>query len=98
MCVSCPSPYNGLKQASRAWFNRFAEFAVSIGFTPTQFNTSLFVCRNGAYVTYLLLYVDNMILTASSSALLRSIITKLQSKFAIKDMGAIRLFLGVAIQ
>ena len=38
-------------------------------------------------MAYLLLYVDDMVLTASSSTLLQSVVTKLRSDFAIKDMG-----------
>jgi hypothetical protein len=88
---------HGLKQASCVWFNQFVEFVVSIRFALTRSLTSLFVYQNGACIAYLLLYIDDMILTASSLVLLCLIITKLQSEFTIKDMGAIRSFLGIAI-
>ncbi|XP_057251676.1 uncharacterized mitochondrial protein AtMg00810-like [Beta vulgaris subsp. vulgaris] len=60
-------------------------------------NHSLFIYRHGNSMAYLLLYVDDIVLTASSDTLLRSIITKLSSKFAMKDMGALSYFLGIAV-
>jgi histone deacetylase 1/2 len=68
----------GLKQASRAWNNTFAAYVLSLGFVESKADTSLFVLRRGAETAYLLLYVDDIILTASSPALLRHIIQDLQ--------------------
>jgi hypothetical protein len=46
----------------------------------------------------LLLYVDDIILTASSSEFLRSIIQKLLSEFKMKDLGPLHFFLGVNVR
>lgn len=54
--------------------------------------------RHGADTAYLLLYVDDMILSASSSRLLQHIIAKLKLAFAIKDLGPLRFFLGIDVQ
>jgi hypothetical protein len=86
VCSMSKSLY-GLKQASCAWFNHFVQFAASIGFQPTWSDFSLFVYRQGGHLAYLLIYVDDMILTASTTGLLRAIIDKLKSEFKIKDMG-----------
>ena len=48
-------------------------------------------------MAYLLLYVDDIILTALSDALLQSIISKLSSEFAMQDLGASSYFLGIAV-
>jgi hypothetical protein len=60
----------GLKQALRAWYSRFASFLLSLGFAEAKSDTSLFVFRRGSDTVYLLLYVDDIILTASSTELL----------------------------
>jgi hypothetical protein len=65
---------------------------------PTRSDSSLFVYRSGKHMTYLLLYVDDIILMASSTALLQATIAKLASVFKIKDMGAPKSFLGVTIR
>ena len=68
----------GLKQAPRAWYSRFATFLLSLGFVEAKSDTSLFVYRHGSDIAYLLLYVDDIVLTASSLGLLRRIISALQ--------------------
>ncbi|GKA73070.1 ribonuclease H-like domain-containing protein [Tanacetum coccineum] len=60
----------GLKQAPRAWFQRFASYATRVGFQHSKTDSSLFVFRRGSDIAYLLLYVDDIILTASSSTFL----------------------------
>jgi hypothetical protein len=67
----------GLKQVPRAWFLRFAGFLKSIGFAATRLDTSLFTSVHGSNVAYLLLYVDDIVLTASSLELMRRIIALL---------------------
>ncbi|GKA79548.1 ribonuclease H-like domain-containing protein [Tanacetum coccineum] len=71
----------GLKQAHRAWFQRFASFVTRIGFQHSKTDTSLFIFHRGLDIVYLLLYVDDFILTASSTALLQRMFLS-QSKFA----------------
>ncbi|GJY42369.1 ribonuclease H-like domain-containing protein [Tanacetum coccineum] len=48
----------GLKQASRAWFQRFSSYAIRVGFIHNKNDSSLFVYQQGTKTTYLLLYVD----------------------------------------
>jgi hypothetical protein len=49
-------------------------------------------------MAYLLFYIDDIILMASSTALLQATIAKLTSEFRIKDMSMFKSFLGVAIR
>jgi len=46
---------------------------------------------------YLLLHVDDIVLTASSESLHR-IITSLQQEFAMEDLGVLHHFLGVTVE
>jgi len=87
----------GLKQAPRAWYSRFATFLLSIGFVEAKSDTSLFIYRHGHDTVYLLLYVDDIVLTASSPALLQRTITALQQEFSMKDLGELHHF-GIAVQ
>ncbi|GKB37917.1 ribonuclease H-like domain-containing protein [Tanacetum coccineum] len=88
----------GLKQAPRAWFQRFASFVTRIGFQHSKTDTSLFVFHRGPDVAYLLLYVDDIILTASSTTFLQRIISLLHGEFAMTDLGSLNYFLGVSAQ
>lgn len=68
-----------------------------MGFINTKSDTSLFVYRQGNDIAYLLLYVDDIVLTASSSYILARIITSLQQEFSMKDLGELHHFLGIAV-
>jgi hypothetical protein len=67
----------GLKQVPRAWCSRFVALLLSRGFFETKADTSLFVFYRGLDTTYSLLYVDNIVPTASSHELLWRIISSL---------------------
>jgi hypothetical protein len=97
VCLLKKSLY-GLKQAPRAWYSRMASFLLSIGFVEAKSDTSLFVYQRGSDTAYLLLYVDDIVLTASSPDLLRRIISALQREFAMKDLGELHHFLGMEVQ
>jgi hypothetical protein len=88
----------GLKQAPRAWYSRFATFLQTLGFTEAKSDTSLFIYHYGGETAYLLLYVDDIVLTASSESLLHRIIASFQKEFAMKDLGVLHHFLGVTIE
>ena len=96
----CPlnKSHYGLKQASRAWYSRFATFLLTLGFTEAKSDTSLFVYRRGDEIAYLLLYVDDIVLTASSQPLLQCIISPMQQEFAMNDLGQLHHFLGVTVE
>lgn len=53
--------------------------------------------KDGTDLTYLLLYVDNIILAASSTILLGRLIRCLHNEFAMIDLGALHHFLGIAV-
>jgi hypothetical protein len=70
----------------------------SLGFVEAKSDTSLFVFQRGPDTAYLLLYVDNIVLTASSTALLRWIILVLQQEFSMKDLGVLHHLHGMHVQ
>src|SRR6266487_823981 len=79
------------------WYQRFADYVYSIGFSQSKSDNSLFIYRKDTHMAYLLLYVDDIILTTSSDDLRKSIISRLSSEFAIKDLGPLSYFLGIAV-
>jgi hypothetical protein len=48
-------------------------------------------------MAYLLLYVDDIVLTASFTLLFLQIIAALTAEFVMKDLGSLHHFLGVSI-
>jgi hypothetical protein len=60
---------------------------LSFGFVDTKSDTSLFTYHRGSDTAYLLLYVDDIVLTTSLAGFLQYIIAVLQHEFAMTDMG-----------
>nr|GEX79460.1 ribonuclease H-like domain-containing protein [Tanacetum cinerariifolium] len=85
-----------LKHGPRAWFQRFSSCVIRAGFYHSKAESSLFIFHKGLDTTYLLLYVDDIILTASSTSLLQRIISLLHDEFAMTDLGPLNYFLGIA--
>ncbi|GJU37738.1 ribonuclease H-like domain-containing protein [Tanacetum coccineum] len=51
----------------------------------------------GADTAYLLLYVDDIVLTASSKILLQHVIRSLHQEFSMTDLGLLNYFLGISV-
>jgi histone deacetylase 1/2 len=97
VCQLVKSLY-GLKQAPRAWFLRLGGQLLRMGFHASRSDSSLFIYQQGQQAAYLLVYVDDIILTASSSALLGHVVDQLRQAFAIKDLGELHFFLGIQVR
>ncbi|XP_058070005.1 uncharacterized mitochondrial protein AtMg00810-like [Magnolia sinica] len=87
----------GLKQASRAWFDHFSTFLSQIEFSCRHADTSLFIFSRKADLIYLLLYVNDIIITGNNSALLNRFIQQLHAEFALTDLGSLSYFLGLEV-
>ncbi|KAK9062643.1 hypothetical protein SSX86_019831 [Deinandra increscens subsp. villosa] len=87
----------GLKQAPRVWFTRFSSAMHRLGFTGSKTDPSLFIYHRQATVLYLLVYVDDIILTGNNTAAINFVISQLSSELSLKDMGDLDYFLGLEI-
>ncbi|XP_026417101.1 uncharacterized protein LOC113312572 [Papaver somniferum] len=68
-----------------------------MGFTASIADSSLFIKKSGASVAYVLIYVDDIIVTGSDSTMVDNLISDLGSEFAVKDMGNLSYFLGIEV-
>ena len=84
----------GLKQAPRAWFQRLGSFLTSISFKNSHSDTSLFIYSQGTSLNYLLIYVDDIIVTGNNDCLMQRLIDRVHKTFAIKDLGRLGYFIG----
>jgi len=80
-----------------AWFQRFSSFLLHLGFLISKADSFLFVHHSAAGMVYLLLYVDDIVLTGSNPSLIKTLITRLSNKFTMKDLGSLHYFLGVEV-
>ena len=85
----------GLKQAPRAWFSRLSSKLQELGFLASKADTSLFIYNKSGIIIFVLVYVDDIIVTSSSSKAITSLLQDLGSAFALKDLGDFHFFLGI---
>lgn len=58
----------GLKQAPRAWSDKIGQYLVTIGFQISNSDFSLYVKRTNRGIVLVVIYVDDLIITADSDA------------------------------
>ena len=87
----------GLKQAPRAWYTELKTFLLHFGFRNSISDPSLFIYHHGPHYIYLLVYVDDIIITGSSPSHLTSFVTTLAQRFSLKDLGTLSYFLGIEV-
>ena len=87
----------GLKQAPRAWYNELRHFLLESGFRNSHADASLFVFHSAHHIIYLLVYVDDIIVTGNNDAALLQFMSSLANRFSLKDLGNLSYFLGVEV-
>ena len=88
----------GLKQAPRAWYSRLSHKMQSLGFVSSKSDTSLFIYNKLNTCIFVLIYVDDIIVTSSSSEAIASLLKDLSAEFALKDLGDLHFFLGIEVK
>ncbi|PWA86467.1 gag/pol polyprotein [Artemisia annua] len=96
VCLLHKSLY-GLKQAPRAWFERLSNTLHHLGFTGSKTDPSLFILNNGGTLVYVLVYVDDIIVTGNNTNAINDVIANLGTSFAVKDLGDLHYFLGIEV-
>jgi len=67
----------GLRQAPRSWFFKLSTKLLSLGFRESKADTSLFVLQKFNSVIYILIYVDDILITGSNASVINNIIHSL---------------------
>jgi hypothetical protein len=64
----------GLKQAPRAWYARLSTKLLELGFKISKADNSLFYFKNDDVTMFILVYVDDIIITSSKSQVVSSLL------------------------
>ena len=70
----------------------------ALGFIPSKADTSLFYYNRGKHNMFVLVYVDDIIITSSSQEATEALLKDLQLEFALKDLGDLHYFLGIEVK
>nr|GEW72344.1 retrotransposon protein, putative, Ty1-copia subclass [Tanacetum cinerariifolium] len=87
----------GLKQASRSWNKRFDKEIKRFGFDQNLDEPCVYQKASGSNVTFLILYVDGIIIMGNHIPSLQSVNDYLGKCFAMKDLKEAEFILGIKI-
>ena len=88
----------GMKQSSRAWFSRFSSVVQEFDMIRSATDHSVFYHHSsiGQFI-YLIVYVDDIIITGSDHDGIQKLKQHLFSHFQTKDLGKLKYFLGIEV-
>nr|GFB42624.1 hypothetical protein [Tanacetum cinerariifolium] len=89
--------YLNEEQASRQWNKRFDDEIKKFGFTQNSDEPCVYIKASGSNITFLILYVDDILIMGNSIPMLQSVKTYLGKCFAMKDLGEAAYILGIKI-
>ncbi|CAI7774918.1 unnamed protein product, partial [Closterium sp. NIES-53] len=88
----------GLKQAPRQWYLKLREVLEEIGLTPSSADHFLFMLGEGEQRSFMVIYVDDILIFSLSSDHVKEVMLKLQDKFKCKALGDMSFYLGFHIE
>jgi hypothetical protein len=86
-----------LKQAPIAWFTAFTAAITQLNFLQSKADPSLFIYSTKAHKCYLLVYVDDLVITGNNPTFIDTVIRHLSNRFHLKNLGNLYFFLGVEV-
>ena len=87
----------GTKQAGREWFKLMNGFLVEIGFVPNRADVCFYSIIVGKEYVLLLLYVDDIIIAASTEELKMKYVSLIGKKFKTSYSGKLEEYLNIAL-
>lgn len=75
----------------------FSWVFLNLDLLVSHVNYSLFTYHRYNIQVFLLIYVDNILITGNDSGFINSIIHEMQAGIALKDLGSLHYFLGILV-
>ena len=94
--VVSENPYD-LKQSPCAWFDKFSEVIEKFGMKKRKSDNYVFYRNSQAGIIFLVMYVDDIIITGNDMVGISSLKPFLNDQFHTKDLGMLKYFLGVEV-
>nr|GEV27999.1 retrotransposon protein, putative, Ty1-copia subclass [Tanacetum cinerariifolium] len=89
--------YLNEEQASRQWNKRLDDEINKFGFTQNRDEPCVYLKATRSNITFLILYVDDILIMGNSISMLQSVKTYLGKCFAMKDLGEATYILRIKI-
>ncbi|CAI7768115.1 unnamed protein product [Closterium sp. NIES-53] len=89
---------NGILGTARGCYLKLRGVLEEIGFTPSSADHSLFMLGEGGQRSFMVVYVDDILIFSPSSDLVKEVMLKLRDKFKCKALGDVNCYLGLHIK
>lgn len=87
----------GLKESPRVWYDCFDKFIQTLSFVRSNYDYCLYVNRANKDPIYILIFVDDLLICCKNKNIIEEIKTSLMKRFAMKDLGKIKSYIGIDI-
>ena len=88
----------GLKQASRAWYERLTLFHINQGYIKGGSDKTLFVKEENGRLMVAQIYVDDIAFGGMSNQMVQHFVQQMQSEFETTLLGELTYFLGLQVK
>ena len=96
VCLLVKTLY-GLKQSGREWNKELDEKLREIGFHPLRSDPCAYVRRDGKNLEIITVWVDDLLLFATSNDLMKKMEEEISSKWTVTDMGEPAKIIGIEV-
>lgn len=87
----------GLKQSARCWNHRLHAVLIGMEFKQSGADPCLYTKDIGGDLTYILVYVDDILVGSTTDANIQEIYNCLKKEFEMTDLGDLNYFLGLEV-
>lgn len=87
----------GLRQAPRAWYSKLNKCLEELGFVRCAYEQAVYTKKTGKGVLIVGVYVDDILVTGSSTKEIEDFKRKMGHKFDMSDLGELTYYLGIEV-
>ena len=88
----------GLKQAPRAWYFKLHSCLIPLGFIKSNYEQALYLKRSDANTLIVGVFVDDLIVTGSSSTVIKTFKAEMTHEFDMNKLGSLSSYLGIEVK
>lgn len=83
----------GLRQAPRAWYSRLSKYLERLGFEKCSYEHVVYTKREGEGALIIGVYVDDFLITGTSTSVISKFKKQMSEEFDMSDMGKLAYYI-----